>query len=161
MIFLKTTLNCIVTWVENMEVPTLGLAQDDLFWTMVNSNLAFGARQWVTWVENMEMPTLALAQDDLFWTMVNSNLAFGARQWMMDLYFMVRKTIAMKVKKSETIGNLKVMLREKEGISEDLQVLSFNGQGLWHDFRRIMDEDIAMNSIYYMSPRTISEKVAF
>ena len=28
-----------VTWVENMEVSTLGLAQDDLFWTVVNADL--------------------------------------------------------------------------------------------------------------------------
>ncbi|KAK3190361.1 hypothetical protein Dsin_029922 [Dipteronia sinensis] len=39
---------CEVTWVENMEVPTLDLAQDDLFWTVVNSDLPFSARQWVS-----------------------------------------------------------------------------------------------------------------
>ncbi|TXG46409.1 hypothetical protein EZV62_028091 [Acer yangbiense] len=60
----------------------------------------------------------------------------------------------MKVKKSETIENLRVMLREKEGISEGLQKLSYNGQRLLHDSRRIMDEDIAMNSTIYLQEQS-------
>ncbi|KAK1591904.1 hypothetical protein Q3G72_015703 [Acer saccharum] len=68
---------------------------------------------------------------------------------MMDLYFKVRKTIAMKVKKSETIENLKVMLRKKEGISEDLQIdVPVNRQRLMFGRQMLEDnKDLAHYSI--------------
>ncbi|KAL5781670.1 hypothetical protein ACOSP7_006699 [Xanthoceras sorbifolium] len=63
-----------------------------------------------------------------------------------NLYFKIVKTIAMRVKRSETIKNLKVMLHEKEGISEDVQDLFFDGDHLRDDGQRISDYGIPRNS---------------
>lgn len=45
-----------------------------------------------------------------------------------NLYVKVDKTVSLKVKRSETIENLRVLLRHKEGVSKDLQLLEFNGK---------------------------------
>ncbi|KAK9182922.1 hypothetical protein WN944_026070 [Citrus x changshan-huyou] len=45
-----------------------------------------------------------------------------------NLYVKVNKTVSLKVRRSETIENLRVLLRHKEGVSEDLQLLEFNGK---------------------------------
>lgn len=38
------------------------------------------------------------------------------------------KKVSLKVKKSVTIENLRVLLRQKEGVSEELQLLEFNDE---------------------------------
>ncbi|TXG66770.1 hypothetical protein EZV62_008045 [Acer yangbiense] len=52
------------------------------------------------------------------------------------------------------------MLREKEGILEDRQVLSFDGRRLEHDYR-IMDNDIPNKSIIQLSEKSRRLKLYF
>ncbi|KAK3190364.1 hypothetical protein Dsin_029925 [Dipteronia sinensis] len=63
-----------------------------------------------------------------------------------NIYFTINKTIAMKVKKSETIENLKLMLHDKEGILEKNQDL-YLGYNHLPNGGRINDYNIPNNSI--------------
>ncbi|KAK2643685.1 hypothetical protein Ddye_018880 [Dipteronia dyeriana] len=45
-----------------------------------------------------------------------------------NVYMKVMKTVAMKVKKSETVRNLKALFCEKEGTSEGVKDLFFSGE---------------------------------
>ncbi|KAK9288006.1 hypothetical protein L1049_016451 [Liquidambar formosana] len=66
-----------------------------------------------------------------------------------NIYLKVIKTLALNVKKSETIKNLKAMLREKEGIAENLQELFFLGDQL-KDGRTLVDHGIEKNSTLHL-----------
>uniref|UniRef100_A0A5B7BFA4 Ubiquitin-like domain-containing protein n=1 Tax=Davidia involucrata TaxID=16924 RepID=A0A5B7BFA4_DAVIN len=66
-----------------------------------------------------------------------------------NLYLKVIKTIALNVKRSETIKNLKVVLREKEGISENIQELFFTGERL-RDDHKLVDYGIEKNSTLHL-----------
>jgi ubiquitin len=61
------------------------------------------------------------------------------------LYTKIETTLALKVKRHETISNLKALLSEKAGISENLQDLFFAGNRLMND-RRLVDYDIQQGS---------------
>lgn len=62
----------------------------------------------------------------------------------MNLYLKIIKTVELKVKKGETVENLKAMLHEKEGISEDIQDLFFAGDRLKDG--RLIDYGIQKNN---------------
>ncbi|XP_057470854.1 uncharacterized protein LOC130759686 isoform X1 [Actinidia eriantha] len=63
----------------------------------------------------------------------------------MNIYLKVSKTIALKVKTSETIKKLKAMVHDKEGVPENLQELFFTGERL-KDNHKLVDYGIRMNS---------------
>ncbi|CAL5337388.1 unnamed protein product [Camellia sinensis] len=67
----------------------------------------------------------------------------------MNIYLKVIKTVALKVKTSETIRNLKAMLREKEGISENIQELFFTGERLNND-QKLVDYGIQTHSTLHL-----------
>ncbi|KAI8009697.1 hypothetical protein LOK49_LG06G02631 [Camellia lanceoleosa] len=67
----------------------------------------------------------------------------------MNIYLKVIKAVALKVKTSETIKNLKAMLREKEGISENIQELFFTGERLNND-QKLVDYGIQTHSTLHL-----------
>lgn len=66
-----------------------------------------------------------------------------------DIYLKVIKTVAVKVKKSETIKNLKTMFWEKEGVPEISQELFFAGDQLKDD-KTLLDCGIPRNSTLHL-----------
>ncbi|XP_023924790.1 polyubiquitin isoform X1 [Quercus suber] len=66
-----------------------------------------------------------------------------------DIYLKLIKTVAVKVKKSETIKNLKTMFREKEGVPEISQELFFAGDQLKDD-KTLLDCGIPRNSTLHL-----------
>ncbi|XP_038722256.1 polyubiquitin-B-like [Tripterygium wilfordii] len=62
-----------------------------------------------------------------------------------NVYFKILKTVGFKVKRSETIDNLKKRLREIEGIAENLQEFFFAGNRLSNG-QRLVDSGIHENS---------------
>ena len=73
-----------------------------------------------------------------------------------NLYVKVNKTVSLKVRRSETIENLRVLLRHKEGVSEDLQLLEFNGKEICDHSGSVTHCGIQNNST--ISLRQMSEK---
>ncbi|KAK1590993.1 hypothetical protein Q3G72_000462 [Acer saccharum] len=69
-----------------------------------------------------------------------------------NLYFKIIKTIAMKVNRSDTIKDIKVMLDEEEHVPEDVQELFFVGDHL-RDGQRILDYGIPRNSTIHLVHR--------
>ncbi|KAK3190365.1 hypothetical protein Dsin_029926 [Dipteronia sinensis] len=69
-----------------------------------------------------------------------------------NLYFKIIKTIAMKVKRSDTIKDIKAMLDEEEHVPEDVQELFFAGDHL-RDGQRILDYGILRNSTVHLVHR--------
>jgi ubiquitin len=65
------------------------------------------------------------------------------------LYMKIKSTVALKVKRHETISNLKALLSEKAGISDNLQELFFYGNRLMND-RRLVDYGIQQGSIVHL-----------
>jgi ubiquitin C len=65
------------------------------------------------------------------------------------LYTKIINTVALKVKRNETILNLKALLSEKAGISENLQELFFVGNRLMND-RRLVDYGIQQGSTVHL-----------
>ncbi|KAG2727860.1 hypothetical protein I3760_01G179000 [Carya illinoinensis] len=65
------------------------------------------------------------------------------------LYLKTINTISLKVKRYETISNLKSMIREKAGISENVQELFFVGNQLKND-RRLVDYGIPQGSTLHL-----------
>jgi ubiquitin C len=61
----------------------------------------------------------------------------------------IKSTVALKVKRHETISNLKALLSEKAGISDNLQELFFDGNRLMND-RRLVDYGIQQGSIVHL-----------
>ncbi|KAM7485387.1 hypothetical protein LguiA_001396 [Lonicera macranthoides] len=57
----------------------------------------------------------------------NSSVLSSAQQEEINIYLKVIKIVALKVKRSETIRNLKALLWEKEDVSEHFQELYFSG----------------------------------
>jgi ubiquitin C len=72
------------------------------------------------------------------------------------LYTKIISTVALKVKRHETISNLKVLLREKAGISENLQELFFSGNRLMND-RTLGDYGIQQDSTVLLVPQNAFE----
>ncbi|KAJ0034979.1 hypothetical protein Pint_25098 [Pistacia integerrima] len=66
-----------------------------------------------------------------------------------NVYLKVMKTVALKVKKSDTIKNLKALIREKEGISEYIQGIFFAGNRL-EDGQRLIDHGIQKDSTLHL-----------
>lgn len=66
-----------------------------------------------------------------------------------DIYLKVIKTVAVKVKKSETVKNLKTMFWEKEGVPEISQELFFAGDQLKDD-KTLLDCGIPRNSTLHL-----------
>lgn len=66
-----------------------------------------------------------------------------------DIYLKLIKTVAVKVKKSETIKNLKTMFWEKEGVPEISQELFFAGDQLKDD-KTLLDCGIPRNSTLHL-----------
>ncbi|GKU85726.1 hypothetical protein SLEP1_g351 [Rubroshorea leprosula] len=62
-----------------------------------------------------------------------------------NIYLKITKTVACKVKLSETVKNLKELLREKGVASEEIQHLFFAGNRL-EDSGRLVDHGVQMNS---------------
>jgi ubiquitin C len=65
------------------------------------------------------------------------------------LYGKIIKTVALKVKRHETIRNLKALLLEKADISENLQELFFAGNRLMND-QRLVDYGIQQDSTVHL-----------
>jgi ubiquitin C len=65
------------------------------------------------------------------------------------LYTKINTTVALKVKRHETISNLKALLSEKAGISDNLQELFFAGNRLMND-RRLVDYGIQQGSTVHL-----------
>ncbi|PHT49761.1 hypothetical protein CQW23_09508 [Capsicum baccatum] len=63
----------------------------------------------------------------------------------MTIYLKVIKTVALKVKESDSIGNVKALLHDKEGIPECLQKLVSKGVEL-RDEQKLVDYHIIKNS---------------
>ncbi|KAM3340653.1 ubiquitin-NEDD8-like protein RUB2 [Capsicum galapagoense] len=63
----------------------------------------------------------------------------------MTIYLKVIKTVALKVKESDSIGNVKVLLHDKEGIPECIQQLFIKGVRLM-DEQKLVDYPIIKNS---------------
>ncbi|KAJ4722745.1 polyubiquitin-like [Melia azedarach] len=76
--------------------------------------------------------------------MESSTHHLNSPQEEMNLYLKIIKTVELKVKKGETVENLKAMLHEKEGISEDIQDLFFAGDRLKDG--RLIDYGIQNNN---------------
>ncbi|KAF8401944.1 hypothetical protein HHK36_012895 [Tetracentron sinense] len=62
-----------------------------------------------------------------------------------NVFLKVTKTVALKVKRSDTIKNIKAMFRNQEGISERLQELFYSGNHL-KDAQSLVDYGIRKNS---------------
>ncbi|KAL3506162.1 hypothetical protein ACH5RR_031544 [Cinchona calisaya] len=62
-----------------------------------------------------------------------------------NVYLKVMKTVALAVKKSDTVRNVKAKLNDKEGISEGLQELFFSGERL-RDNQNLVNCGIQQNS---------------
>jgi len=65
------------------------------------------------------------------------------------LYTKIINTVALKVKRNETILNLKALLSEKAGISDNLQELFFVGNRLMND-GRLVDYGIQQGSTVHL-----------
>jgi ubiquitin C len=63
----------------------------------------------------------------------------------MNIYLKTIKTLAFKVKKSDTITDLKALYREKEGVSEHFQEIFFSGERLT-DEQNLIDCGVQENS---------------
>uniref|UniRef100_A0A1U7WM40 Polyubiquitin-like n=2 Tax=Nicotiana sylvestris TaxID=4096 RepID=A0A1U7WM40_NICSY len=64
------------------------------------------------------------------------------------IYLRVSKTVALKVKKSDSIGNVKALLCDKEGVPEHLQHL-FSEDNRLMDEQKLVDYGIRKNSTVY------------
>ncbi|XP_052208607.1 polyubiquitin-like [Diospyros lotus] len=71
------------------------------------------------------------------------------RQEEMNIYLKVIKTVALKVRTVDTVKNVKKILHEKEGISENLQELFCNGDRLKDDFK-LVDYGIQADSTLHV-----------
>ncbi|KAM7485381.1 hypothetical protein LguiA_001390 [Lonicera macranthoides] len=71
-----------------------------------------------------------------------------------NIYLKIIKTVALSnVKRSETISNLKALLCEKEGVSENFQELYFSGERLSND-HKLIDCGIEQNSTLHLFLQT-------
>ncbi|OIT40074.1 polyubiquitin 4 [Nicotiana attenuata] len=64
------------------------------------------------------------------------------------IYLRVTKTVALKVKESDSIGNVKALLRDKEDVPEHLQHL-FSEDNRLMDEQKLVDYGIRKNSTVY------------
>lgn len=67
----------------------------------------------------------------------------------MNIYLKVIKIVALKVKRSDTIRELKAVMREKEGVSENFQELFYAGHHL-KDEHKLVDCGIQKNSSLHL-----------
>ncbi|CAL5392330.1 unnamed protein product [Camellia sinensis] len=82
------------------------------------------------------------------------NCYLKQKKWM-NLHLKITKTVALEVKTSETIKNLKAMLYEKEGISEDIRELFFTGKRL-KDEDKLVGYGIHTNSTLHLVLRNLA-----
>ncbi|KAK4733089.1 hypothetical protein R3W88_007350 [Solanum pinnatisectum] len=68
----------------------------------------------------------------------------------MTIYLKINKTVALRVKESDSIGNIKSLLHDKEGIPECLQQLISKGVEL-ADELKLVDYGITKNSLLHAS----------
>lgn len=80
---------------------------------------------------------------------------FSLSFWLqINIYLKIIKTVALSnVKRSETIRNLKALLCEKEGVSENFQELYFSGERLSND-HKLIDCGIEQNSTLHLFLQT-------
>ncbi|KAL4643569.1 hypothetical protein ACB092_02G101800 [Castanea dentata] len=71
------------------------------------------------------------------------------------LYLKIIKTVALKFERNGTISNLKTLLREKEGLSENHQELFFAGNQL-EDDQRLVDYGIQQGSTLHLVLQNLS-----
>lgn len=69
--------------------------------------------------------------------------------WQINVYLKVIKTVALTVKKSETVRNVKAKLYDKEGISECLQEVFYNGERL-QDEQKLVNGNVQKNSTIHV-----------
>ncbi|CAK9138012.1 unnamed protein product [Ilex paraguariensis] len=79
----------------------------------------------------------------------SSNISNPTEEVEINMYLKIIKTVAIKVKRSETIRNVKALLCDKESISENLQELFFTGERLKDD-QKLVDYGIQENSTLHL-----------
>ncbi|KAH0685170.1 hypothetical protein KY284_015723 [Solanum tuberosum] len=78
------------------------------------------------------------------------NMRINEEEKEMTIYLKINKTVALRVKESDSIGNIKSLLHDKEGIPECLQHLVSKGVEL-ADELKLVDYGITKNSLLHAS----------